>query len=300
MPKVSIITPAYNSEFYIKDAIHSVLSQTYSDFELIVVDDGSTDKTQEIVNSYVTQYPQKIKYIYQANAGPSKARNTAIEHSQGEYIALLDADDIWAKERLERQVKIFETNPKIALVHANITGISSSGKIIKSFKRNQQYLSGCIFEHLFLRKADIASSTVLLRKDCLKETGLFDEHLSRLGSEDRDLWLRIAQKFPIQYIDFELAYYRIREGSMSQDYAKMLKGRLYIVDKYTPEKGPRNSLRRAALAKIYRDLGDLYLYQQKFSEARVYYDQSIRFNPYALWSWINLFKAKQQMKISIN
>ena len=164
MPKISVIMPAYNSGRFIGEAIESVIKQTYPDLELIVIDDDSRDSTRSIVEDLQKKFPEKIRYIRQENGGPSKARNAGINQARGEYIAFLDADDIWHAFRLQEGMAILEKDPQIALVHGNITGISESGKAIKYFSRKIRFLSGQIFEHLFLRKADIATSTVLLRK----------------------------------------------------------------------------------------------------------------------------------------
>ncbi len=298
MPKVSIITAAYNSAAFIKTAIDSVVNQTYQDFELIVVDDGSKDETRKMVECYSKDAKIKIRYIYQENGGPSKARNCAFKEAQGDYIAILDADDSWMPTRLEEGVNVLDSNPDIGFVHANIIGVDESGQAIKSFKRENQYLSGRIFVHLFLRKADIASPTVLFRKSVCDSVGVFDENLTRLGSEDRDLWLRIAQKFEVHYIDQALAYYRIRSQSMSHDYTNMLKGRLYIIDKYTPQGTGNQRLRKQALAKIYRDMGDIFLFEKRFTQANAYYQKAIQYNPLSVWPWFNLLKSKFKLEVN--
>ena len=113
MPKVSVIIPTYNRAEYLPDAIDSVLAQTFRDFEVIIIDDGSTDNTREIIEKYIKRYPQIIRPFYQMNSGASVARNKGIEEARGEYIAFLDSDDVWLSKKLERQVSVLERDKKI-------------------------------------------------------------------------------------------------------------------------------------------------------------------------------------------
>ena len=110
MSKVSILIPSYNNAHYLPQAIDSALNQTFQDFEIIIIDDGSTDNTREIVERYLKRAPDKIRYIYQDNQGLARARNTGLRHARGEYVALLDADDVWLPARLEETVKILDAD----------------------------------------------------------------------------------------------------------------------------------------------------------------------------------------------
>jgi len=130
LAKVSTIIPAYNCERYIKETIESVLSQTYKDIELIIIDDGSTDRTGEIVRSFES----KVEYIRQSkNTGPSAARNRGIEKAKGEYIAFLDGDDVWMPTKIEEQIKLLESNKDIALVYSNGYNVNLSGLKLHTF-----------------------------------------------------------------------------------------------------------------------------------------------------------------------
>src|SRR5436309_7380613 len=138
MPKVSVIIPVFNGERYIRQTIESVLAQTYRDFELLVIDDGSTDGTAEAVK----EYEKDLRYVHQGNGGASKARNQGIRFSQGKYIAFLDADDLWEPEKLTIQVEFLERNPKIGLVHCNCDGIDEEGRTFirwRNFERKEGY-----------------------------------------------------------------------------------------------------------------------------------------------------------------
>ena len=290
-PKVSVIIPTYNCVKFLSEAIESVIKQSYQDFEIIVVDDGSADSTKNIMDQYLQKYGPKIKYIYQDNSGLACARNTGIKIARGQYIALLDADDKWLPERLSEGVKLMESDNRIGLVHTNITVISENGRIIRIPKRKTRYLSGMIFEHIFLRNADIACPTVLLKKQAIDKVGMFDENLARLGCEDRELWLRISQYYKIGYINKELAYYRDRISSMSKNTQKMLEARYYVVNKFFPENIKINRLRNKALANIHRELGDSALLSKDFTESRIHYIKALSFWPFSFWLWLNLIKA---------
>lgn len=290
MFKVSTIIPSYNCAKFLPDAIDSVLAQTYQDFEIIVVDDGSIDNTKNIVERYTKRYGEKIRYIYQSNRGLAAARNTGLRHSRGEYIALLDADDEWLSNRLAEGVKGMEENPSVGLVHANSVRISEIGDVIRVNKRNPRFLSGWIFKYLFLRRADISCPTVLFRKECTDRLGGFDEGLTRLGCEDRELWLRIAKKYPFFYINKILARYRVRGNSMSKDRAKMLKARYYVIDKFS-DRRKLFLLRQRALMQVHKELGDEFLEENNYEDARREYKKALQFWPFAFWVLFNLTKT---------
>jgi hypothetical protein len=137
---------------------------------------------------------------------------------------------------------------------------------------------------------------VLLRKSCCEQVGMFDVRLTRLGSEDRDLWLRVAEKYEVLYVPKVLAYYRIREGSASHQLDRMEQARLYIIDKFCRQRKYAH-LRRRALAKIYRDIGDTFLFRNDFAKARHKYLQSLFYGPFSFWTWLN--SAKSILKIKV-
>ncbi len=199
MPKVSVVIPAYNCEKFISTAIESVLSQTYGDYEVIVVNDGSTDKTDEVLSRYAS----KIKKIYQPNKGPAEARNTGIANSEGEYVAFLDQDDAWLPDKLRMQVEVMEKNDKLGLVYTDTYVLkdkefnNANSLCRRSFQIRKPH-RGAVLEYLFLGNF-IATSSVMVRKECFSEIGMFDP--SVVPSEDYDRWLRIAVAYEIDFID---------------------------------------------------------------------------------------------------
>ncbi len=185
---ISVVIPTYNRAFFIKAAIDSVLSQIFRDFELIVVDDGSTDDTSGLLLSYGT----KIKVITKANKGPSAARNRGIKAAKGQWIAFLDSDDVWKPDKLEKQVQFIKDNPDIKICQTEEIWIRN-GKRVNPRKKHEMH-SGWIYEQC-LPLCIVSPSSVMIHREVFEKVGFFDETM--LACEDYDLWLRIAPHYPI-------------------------------------------------------------------------------------------------------
>ena len=207
MPKVSVIMSAYNVEKYLREAIDSILNQTFKDFEFIIVNAGSTDGSQAILNSY---HDPRMVIINVQNIGRSEARNKAIKISKGEYVAIMDADDISLPERLERQVKFLDYHKNIALVGSSFFLINESGKIVDINKVLTE--SDEIKERLPIANT-FGHSTVMLRKRCLESVGGYREEL--IGAEDYDLYLRLSESFRMANLKEPLCKWRINPVSFS-------------------------------------------------------------------------------------
>jgi glycosyltransferase involved in cell wall biosynthesis len=191
-PEISVIIPVYNrGEFLIK-TINSVLSQTYKNFELIIVDDGSTENIKKIINSFA----QKIIYCKQANKGPASARNMGIDKSKGKFIAFLDSDDCWHKDKLLFQAEAMRNNPSYLISHTQETWYRNN-KLLNQ-KRKHKKCNQYIFDNC-LPICMVSMSTVMVRKKLFTKIGLFDENLP--CCEDYDFWLRISAKYPFLLID---------------------------------------------------------------------------------------------------
>lgn len=235
MAKVSIIIPAYNAEPYIQEAIESALSQTYKDIELIVVDDGSTDRTFEIVK----KFGSKVKYArHNEIKGPSAARNTGIIETKGEYIAFLDADDVWMPAKIEDQIRLFETSEDLALVYSNCYKINRLGEQIGIFPDPVELHRGSVFEKLLLDNF-ITTSSVIVKREVLNEIGLFDENF--LASQDYDLYIKIAERHKIDFIDSPLVKYRVHpDGISSRKRRLMLEEAIKITRFYRDKISSKN------------------------------------------------------------
>src|SRR5262249_27413519 len=160
----SIITPCHNTGKYLPAAIDSVMRQTVQDWELIIVDDGSSDNTGDVAELYSSRIKTKLRYIYQSNRGLPAARNTGLRAARGEIISLVDADGIWVASRLERSLGCFYGNSKVGLVHAKVARIDETGVIMDYPFVNPKYLSGRISHHIYTRRAHIMCPTVSFRK----------------------------------------------------------------------------------------------------------------------------------------
>jgi glycosyltransferase involved in cell wall biosynthesis len=194
-PLVSVIIPTYNRGWIIQEAIDSVLDQDFSDFELIVVDDGSDDNTPEILGAY----GKAITVLHQSNKGVSAARNRGIAEAAGRLIAFLDSDDLWLRGKLATQVKFFEENAD-ALINQTQEIWMRNGLRVNPKKRHHKF-SGMIFERS-LALCLVSPSAVMLKKSLFDAVGVFDEHLP--ACEDYDLWLRISCRYPVHLIDSPL------------------------------------------------------------------------------------------------
>jgi len=297
MAKISIIIPTYNYAQYICEAIESVLNQTYKDFEIIVVDDGSTDNTKEVIKPYLN----KIKYIYQQNSGPSSARNRGIKEAKGEYIAFLDADDIWLPQKLELQIKFMEKEKEVGLIFSDMILFNEKGIIKNSFLKQKLFFNKLpikplsstekvIYDNVFnalLQENFIPTNTVIAKKECFNKVGFFDETL--FSVEDRDMWLRIGLFYDIGFINFPLVLTRFHETNISANQELALKSRLKVMKKFLnysnlPIKSKK--IIKQTINKIYFDLGYLYFTCEKFSLSRIYFRKFLKKNPFMFKPWI--------------
>jgi glycosyltransferase involved in cell wall biosynthesis len=231
MPKVSIIIPTYNRADMIGDAIQSVLEQVCTDWELIVVDDGSVDNTRQAVESFSDP---RIRYIYQENKGLPGARNTGIRASTGEYIAFLDSDDLFLPEKLKLQAAVLNQNPETGLVASGWTEVDAQHRPVRTLQpwrlgrglRLSDWLYSCPFNVL----------TVLVRREWLDRVGLFDEQ--QYYVEDWDLWLRLAYaRCRMAWEPAVVCLRTIHEGNMVHNAARMSEGLFRMFTKFFEQPG---------------------------------------------------------------
>lgn len=272
--KVSVIIPCYNIEKYVSECLESVYHQTYSNLEVLLINDGSKDRTEEILMEYVNKYPNITKYIYQNNSGPSVARNLGIKNSEGEYICFMDSDDILFPESIEKRVNILDMNSDVYLVCSDSYMIQEN-----SFTKDKlssllgEVYSGNIFKEL-LKKNFISTQTVLMRREIIKSIGFFNE--SYLRSEDYEYWLRIANKYKITFIKEPLAYTRVRNGSLSTNKKNEMEDSLISVYQSVFESYNLTNEEKKVLKKRQNDiiyylnlrLANDYFQSRKFLETR--------------------------------
>ena len=192
MPKISVIIPVYNGEKTIQETIESVLGQTFVDFELIIIDDGSSDRTVEIINKNLDS---RIKLYSYPNQGLSVSRNRGIQRSQGDYISFIDADDLWTKNKLAAQHQALQNIPTAAVAYSGTSRIDESSKILYDIPLAK--IRGKVYSYLLLRDIIGSGSNPLIQRQALLATGKFNESLQ--AAEDWDMWIKLSAKY--EFID---------------------------------------------------------------------------------------------------
>ena len=259
LPLISVIIPAYNAENFIAKTLASVVAQTYRHLEILVVDDGSSDRTQSIVQAMALKDP-RIKPFKQINAGVAAARNTGIEKARGEYIAPIDADDLWHPEALEKLLILFcQGDPQIGVVYAWSIDIDEHDLSTGGF--HAAYISGDVYKTLICHNFLGNASSTLIRKDCLTQIGGYDTRFqdqNARGCEDWDLYLRLAEQYKFGVVPEFLVGYRKNSSSMSGDFCQMARSQ-QIMLQTIEENHPKlpNYLYRLSRSSFY-----LYLAQQ--------------------------------------
>lgn len=218
MPRVSTIIPAYNAAKYVRAAVESALAQTYTDNEIIVVDDGSTDETPLVLEAF----GPKITFLRQQNAGVSAARNKALSVASGEFVAYLDADDVWHPEKLAKQVEFLDSHPACGMVHTDVHVIDAEGAVVThAFNRTTGRAvpqGRCTMD--LLRRSHVQLLTVMARHEAVRAVGGFDERL--MSVEDYFQWILISlDGWEVGYLDEPLAMYRWAPGSISSNEKRM-------------------------------------------------------------------------------
>jgi glycosyltransferase involved in cell wall biosynthesis len=207
-PKVTVLMSVYNGEKYLNEAIDSILGQTFKDFEFLIINDGSTDKTAEILKSY---NDPRIKIINnEKNIGLTKSLNKGLKLARGEYIARQDADDISCDNRLERQIKFLDKNLDIAIVGTNYFRINEKGDIIQKIKRQEKDKN---IKKYLLSGNQLGHGTIMFRKSCFEKVGFYREEFK--FAQDYDLVLRFSEKYKLANIPETLYKWRINSNSVS-------------------------------------------------------------------------------------
>jgi glycosyltransferase involved in cell wall biosynthesis len=250
MPTVSVIIPAYNRADYIRETVESVLSQTYSDYEVIVINDGSTDQTEEALRPWIED--GSIRYVWQENQGEAASRNHAMRLAKGKYFAFLDSDDLFLPTKLEKQVAYLDAHPEVGLVHSSFIKFSENGPDLGF--RDMSPLTGEIYPKILLDWSRlIVPSTVMVRASVMADVGDFDPNIG--WGPDQDMWHRITKKYPIGVIPEALSKYRVHPGNISANKvpaAGFLALNLQKAFDADPSLGP--VFRRRALAKMYANV----------------------------------------------
>jgi glycosyltransferase involved in cell wall biosynthesis len=228
MPKVSVIVPAYNAMNYLPQTITNVLKQTYQDFEIVIINDGSTDNIQ----AWIAQINDaQVKLVSQSNQGLAGARNRGIQESVGEYLAFLDADDLWEHTKLAKQVEVLDGEPEAGLVYTWVAYIdevgNTTGRVVNNLNNQQE---GYIWRQLTKQNLVECGSVAMIRRECFTKCGVFDQNLGSFV-EDWDMWLRIAKIYPFKVIKEPLVYYRQVTNSASRNWEAMTESYQLVIEK---------------------------------------------------------------------
>ncbi len=238
--RVSVIIPTFNRKKFLREAISSVLSQSFQDFEIVVVDDGSAKKSDSILS-----LDPRIHYIYSTNRGTAAARNLGVSVSSGEYIAFLDSDDLWEKKKMQKQIIFLNENPEYKICYTNEKWIRD-GEHLNQLKKHQKY-HGWIFEKC-LPLCIISSSSIIMERQIFYDLGGFDEALP--VCEDYDLWLRMSLCYPIAYLDEKLIIKRGgHSDQLSRKYWGMDRFRIRALEKLLKTK-LNNEQRKSVLQEL--------------------------------------------------
>lgn len=270
-PTVSVIIPSFNMARFVREAVESVLNQTYADFELIVVDDGSTDDTEIVLK----EFSGNIRYYKQRNGGESAARNRGIELALGEYVAFLDADDLWLPDKLKLQMEAFKSHQDIGLVGCGYSVRGSDGNtVIRDIVRKNYPSRKDLFRYLSICQIIPGSASgVIIKKKCFSEVGGFDSSL-RVGA-DWNMWLRIVAQYDAHFIEDILAVIRQTSGNKVN---RSPKDEEYFVQKVI-DKTVKTEFKNRARAVLYARLGSNSLSAGGVAQAFKWLTKSIALYP---------------------
>lgn len=272
MPLVSVIIPAHNRTAYIIEAIESVLGQTFRDFEIIVVDDGSTEDIKGPLSKWIDR--GEIQYVYQSNQGQSAARNLGVSLAKGKYFAFLDDDDMYLPTKLEKQVAFLEAHPEVGLVHTGFTKFNNDSDDLGY--RDTSRFSGWIYPEILLQwSVLIKTSTTLLPARVIEKVGQFDPSIKM--HEDLDFWRRISRHYPIMALPERLCKVRVHEGNISGD--KIVRPEtllVYLTKAFDDDPQLSAVFKRRVLAAMFRNAGQNILGEGEATHMKLVREYSIK------------------------
>jgi glycosyltransferase involved in cell wall biosynthesis len=283
---ISIVIPAYKAEKYIEETIRSVMQQTITDWEMIVIDDGSPDKLGDVVKKIQLEN-SRIQYVKQKNGGVASARNHGFRLSKGSYLAFLDADDVWLPDNLELKIEKFKQDAKIGLVHSDTAIIDENSRTTGEVKSGKE---GELLEDLLFWKGTnvMPPSGILIKRDVLLDVGLFDEELS--NSADQELYFRVASKYKIGRVDKVTWHYRVHHTNMHKNIKLMESDLLKTYQKASQNKLFKSHwFKLSCYSKMFRILGASWWKDGNSKIKGAYYLlKSFLYNPLVfIYSFIN-------------
>ncbi len=248
MPPISIILPVYNGEKTIEATIESVLAQTYADFEVIIINDGSQDTTLEIVSCFTDR---RLRVFSYPNAGVTVSRNRGLAQVRGDYVAFIDADDLWTPDKLESQLALLQANPQAAVAYSWSNFINEAGQFLHPGCHTP--ITGNVYATLLAVNFLENGSNPLIRRQALLEVGEFDESLP--VAEDWDMWLRLAARYEFVLVPRPQILYRVSSGSMSCNVSRAEIANLRVIDRaFSQAPESLQHLKPQSISRVYRYL----------------------------------------------
>lgn len=300
MSNISVVIPTFNRAHILDSVVSSVVNQSIIPTEIIIVDDGSKDSTLEVVQNLIAKNDKlNIRYVSQENQGGNVARNRGIDEANGEYIAFLDSDDTWDKEKLEKQLAVFQNNEKVGAVYCGLRHVDlDKGTLIHEPKRS--YPSGNLGSSLLIRDVTAPTSCYMVKRGVFEEVGGFDILLK--ARQDWEMWIRIAQKFEIGVVPKALVNYGEHTGTRTaSNPQKEIDAYKYIREKYKKalEALPL-SMRLEALSAYYRRMGKVYRnYKGNKGKATKWFIKALGVWPFSLGNWISVISLLSPLKLRI-
>lgn len=286
-PRVSVVIGAYNAAAWIAATLESVLAQTYPSFDLVVVDDGSTDATREIVGGF----GDRVRYVHQPNAGSAAARNTGVRHARGHYLAFLDADDLWLPGKLSEQLGLHDAHPDLRWSYTDASVFDAeTGETVRVWSRSHELREGDVLQSLLLGNF-IPFSSVVVERAAFEACGGFREGASARISEDWDLWLRIAARYSVGCVHRPLLNIRqhARRKTEAMDLAAALEARLGHVERAVRRDPERlGNVRDRAVARVLLSVARKHVNRGERRAGRALLWRALRLAPADAQAWIHL------------
>ncbi|TAK11327.1 MAG: glycosyltransferase family 2 protein [Anaerolineae bacterium] len=287
LPAVSVVIPTYGRAALVQEAVASALAQTYTDIEIIVVDDGSPDNTESVLQSLAGA--ERIRNIRQANAGPAAARNRGLREARGKWVAFLDDDDLFEPDKLEKQLALAEREPEARFIHSDFRKFSADTPDLGV--RETSWFSGNVYPEILAHWSTLmASPCVMVRRDVFGEVGEFDESLK--WAEELDLWRRIARVYPFFHVPEPLTKVRQQTVSLSSDRSRAAAAYRIMLDKaFADDAALGEVFRRRALAAMYTNVSHNLLGEggaAEMRQARGFARTALGFRPLDAGAWAGL------------
>jgi glycosyltransferase involved in cell wall biosynthesis len=285
-PLVSVVIAAFNMGNFVAQTVESVTNSSYGNLEIIVVDDGSTDNTKDAIDSLLSD--NRVRYIYQENAGQTRAKNRGVEESSGAFIAFCDADDYWVSEKLELQLPFFD-EPKVGVVYSEVSYVNDKGELYEKPAPYERF-SGKVTEQLLLKNF-VPFGTAIFRRECITVCGGFNEQY-KMGI-DWDLWLRYSLKWEFAYLPVSTYVYREWDGQMSNNHRGRYESAFLILSNFEAEFGKEveSKALKKAWADNYISRGVLYAKKEGLITKPILdVLKGLRITPTAMYGWKALLK----------